>query len=146
MKCAKRSCFWLLPFFYLSFCINEAILRAVTASAFWRSGLAVAWIFALVPALALGVLCRVFPPKLNRVLELVFSWFFFLFYASQLIYFQIFGCFYSAYSMGNGGQILKKIISMTRRTGRFWNSGRSRCILWPKTGCRCCFCSCRPCA
>ena len=70
MKCAKRSCFWLLPFFYLSFCVNEAILRAVTASAFWRSGLAVAWIFALVPALALGVLCRVFPPKLNRVLEL----------------------------------------------------------------------------
>ena len=107
MKCAKRSCFWLLPFFYLSFCVNEAILRAVTASAFWRSGLAVAWIFALVPALALGVLCRVFPPKLNRVLELAFSWFFFLFYASQLIYFQIFGCFYSAYSMGNGGQVLE---------------------------------------
>lgn len=107
MKRAKQSHFWLLPFFFLSFCVNEAILRAVTASGFWRSGLAVACIFALVPALALYFLCRIFPRKLNRVLELVFSWFFFLFYASQLIYFQIFGCFYSAYSMGNGGQVLE---------------------------------------
>ena len=44
---------------------------------------------------------------MNRVLELVLSWFFFLFYASQLVYFQIFGCFYSAYSLGNGGQVLE---------------------------------------
>ena len=107
MKRVKQSHIWLLPFFYLSFCVNETILRAVTASGFWRSGLAVACIFALVPALALYFLCRVFPRKLNRVLELIFSWFFFLFYASQLIYFRIFGCFYSAYSMGNGGQVLE---------------------------------------
>lgn len=110
MKHPKRSHIWLLPFFYLSFCTNEVILRAVTARGFWQSGLAVACLFALVPALGLYFLCRLFPEKVNRVLELVVSWFFFLFYASQLIYFRIFGCFYSAYSMGNGGQVLE-----------FWN-------------------------
>ena len=107
MKCAKSSHIWLLPFFYLSLCLNEAVLRAVTAQGFWRAGLGIACLFALVPALAAYVLCRLFPPKMNRVLELVLSWFFFLFYASQLVYFQIFGCFYSAYSLGNGGQVLE---------------------------------------
>lgn len=107
MKRAKSSHIWLLPFLYLSLCLNEAVLRAVTAQSFWSTGLAVAILFALVPALAVYVLCRLFPPKINRVLELVFFWFFFLFYASQLIYFQIFGCFYSAYSLGNGGQVLE---------------------------------------
>ncbi len=107
MKRAKSSHIWLLPFFYLSLCLNEAVLRAVTAQGFWRAGLGIACLFALVPALAAYVLCRLFPPKMNRVLELVLSWFFFLFYASQLVYFQIFGCFYSAYSLGNGGQVLE---------------------------------------
>ena len=50
MKHPKRSHIWLLPFFYLSFCTNEVILRAVTARGFWQSGLAVACLFALVPA------------------------------------------------------------------------------------------------
>ena len=45
MKHPKRSHIWLLPFFYLSFCTNEVILRAVTARGFWQSGLAVACLF-----------------------------------------------------------------------------------------------------
>ena len=88
MKRAKSSHIWLLPFFYLGLCLNEAVLRAVTAQGFWRAGLGIACLFALVPALAAYVLCRLFPPKMNRVLELVLSWFFFLFYASQLVYFK----------------------------------------------------------
>ena len=31
MKKAKLSGLWLLPFFYLSFCLNETVLRAATA-------------------------------------------------------------------------------------------------------------------
>ena len=110
MKKAKLSGLWLLPFFYLSFCLNETVLRAATARSFWQSGLPVACLFALVPAFGMFFLCRLFSPKVNRALELILSWFFFLFYASQLVYFRIFGCFYSAYSMGNGGQVLE-----------FWN-------------------------
>ena len=110
MKKAKLSGLWLLPFFYFSFCLNESVLRAATARSFWQSGLPLACLFALVPAFGMFFLCRLFSPKVNRALELILSWFFFLFYASQLVYFRIFGCFYSAYSMGNGGQVLE-----------FWN-------------------------
>lgn len=107
MKKAKLSGLWLLPFFYFSFCLNETVLRAATARSFWQSGLPLACLFALVPAFGMFFLCRLFSPKVNRALELILSWFFFLFYASQLVYFRIFGCFYSAYSMGNGGQVLE---------------------------------------
>ena len=51
--------------------------------------------------------CRLFPPRANRVLGPVCSGLCYIFFASQLVYYSIFHCFYSAYSMGNGGQVMQ---------------------------------------
>ena len=64
-------------------------------------------LYPLVPAVLLFALCRLFPPRANRVLGPVCSGLCYIFFASQLVYYSIFHCFYSAYSMGNGGQVMQ---------------------------------------
>ena len=106
-KHTKLSRGWLLPILWLYICFDEVILRATTVGQFWGSGLFVAFLFALVPSLILFVVCRIFPTKVNRILQRIFMFLIFLIFASQLIYYEVFECFYSAYSMGNGGQVLE---------------------------------------
>ena len=45
--------------------------------------------------------------QINRFLELTLAWVIFIFYAAQFIYNYKFHFFFSAYSMGNGGQVLE---------------------------------------
>ncbi|MDR0889675.1 MAG: sulfatase-like hydrolase/transferase [Oscillospiraceae bacterium] len=103
----ERSHWWILLFFWLAICLSELVLRAVTADVFWASGLFLSFAFALVPALILTALCSVLPPKGNRIVRWVSAAAILLLYASQLIYYKVFGFFYSAYSMGNGGQVVE---------------------------------------
>ncbi len=74
---------------------------------FWQPELVLLMLYPLVPAVLLFALCRLFPPRANRVLGPVCSGLCYIFFASQLVYYSIFHCFYSAYSMGNGGRVMQ---------------------------------------
>lgn len=102
--CARE---WLLLFFwgYLLWC--EVVVRYFSAQFFFTIGLIPTALFSAVAALVLYTLCSVFPQRVDRVLELTFTWALCIFYASQLVYNYEFHFFYSAYSMGNGGQVLE---------------------------------------
>lgn len=98
---------WLLLFFWLYLCWCEGIVRINSAQFFWTIGLLTTALFSAVAAMLLYVLCSVFSQRVNRVLELIVCYVLLIFYASQLIYNYKFHFFYSAYSMGNGGQVLE---------------------------------------
>lgn len=98
---------WLLLFFWLDLCWCEGIVRANSAQFFWTIGVVPTLLFSAVAALLLYAVCSAFPQRVNRVLELIAGYGLLIFYASQLIYHYKFHFFYSAYSMGNGGQVLE---------------------------------------
>ena len=98
---------WLLFFFWLYLCWCEGIVRINSAQFFWTIGLLTTALFSAVAAMLLYVLCSVFSQRVNRVLELIVCYGLLIFYASQLIYNYKFHFFYSAFSMGNGGQVLE---------------------------------------
>lgn len=98
---------WLLLYFWLYLCWCEVIVRINSAQFFWTIGLVPTALFSAVAAMLLYVLCSVFSGRVNRVLELIVGYGLLIFYASQLIYNYQFHFFYSAFSMGNGGQVLE---------------------------------------
>lgn len=98
---------WLILYFWLYICWCEIIVRYKTTQFFWSIGLVPLVLFSGVTALLLFTLCNIFPKKANRVLELISAYGLFVFFASQLIYSHVFHFYYSAYSVGNGGQILE---------------------------------------
>lgn len=98
---------WLLLFFWFYLCWCEVIVRINSAQFFWTIGLIPTVLFSAVAAMLLYVLCSVFPQRANRVLELIAVYGLLIFYVSQLIYNYKFHFFYSAFSMGNGGQVLE---------------------------------------
>lgn len=98
---------WLLLFFFLYLLDCEAVVRLQSAQFFWSEGLWPILCYSAAFALLFYALCSVFSPKLNRILELSLTFIIFIFYAAQFIYNYKFHFFFSAYSMGNGGQILE---------------------------------------
>ena len=98
---------WLIPVFWLFLVWNELVVRSTTNKAFWAKSLILILLFSLAAALILYTLCSLFSRKINRVIQNFLVIFLFLFYVSQLIYYYKFHCFYNAYSMGNGGQIVE---------------------------------------
>lgn len=107
MNKRKFGPWWLLLFFWAELCFMELVVHAATAPQFWQPELVLLMLYPLVPAVLLFALCRLFPPRANRVLGPVCSGLCYIFFASQLVYYSIFHCFYSAYSMGNGGQVMQ---------------------------------------
>ena len=103
----QKSCTreWLLLFFWCDLLWCETVVRFYSAQFFFTIGVVPTALFSAVAALVLYTLCSVFPRRVCRVLELTFTWALCVFYASQLIYNYEFHFFYSAYSMGNGGQV-----------------------------------------
>ena len=103
----RRNRFWLLLYLWIAAAIPELVLHASTCKnwgAFFSPGLILAPLFALVPALALFILCTaISKQKLNFCIGAVYSGAVFLMCASQLVYYRVFGTFYSVYSMANGG-------------------------------------------
>lgn len=95
----------LLLWAYIFWC--EGVLRANTGKAFWTNGLLLTGLFSVPAALLTCGLCRLFSQKVNRILHRVLLVGLMVFYVSQLIYYYKFHCFYNAYSMGNGGQVLE---------------------------------------
>lgn len=101
----------LLAGLWLALAWPEAALHLATAqgeSTLWNSGLTLGILFALVPALVLWAATLVLPWRRgNFALCAVGAFLGFFLCASQLIYYRVFGTFYSAYSMANGGQVLQ---------------------------------------
>ena len=91
--------------------IPELVLHIATAkdaSSLWNAGMLLPGLFALVPALALYAFFRLLPHRRPvQTLLCVYSFILFLLCASQLVYYKVFGCFYSVYSMMNGAQVLQ---------------------------------------
>lgn len=98
---------WLLVYLWLAAAIPEVLLHFATAQGggtLFNSGLPLSVLFALVTALFIFFLMAVLPKRgLNLTVAVVYSLVTFLLCASQLVYYKIFNCFYSAYSMANGG-------------------------------------------
>lgn len=99
---------------WLSLALPEAALHIATAqgeTTLVNSGLWLSVLFAVVPAMAvLAVTMLIRAPRINRGIVCAYALTAYFLCASQLIYYRVFGTFYSAYSMANGGQVLQ-----------FWN-------------------------
>ncbi len=99
--------FWLLPFLWLAGALPELVLHIDTALdtyALWNAGMLLSVLFALVPALVVFALNCFIPNRgINVALTIVYSLVYYLLCASQLVYFNNFGTFYSVYSMLHGG-------------------------------------------
>ena len=103
---------WLL--LWAAGAVPELLLHITTAekaSDIWSSGILLSVLFAAVPALVVMIPVLLMPwKKAGFGLCIGYGAVYFILCASQLIYYKVFGCFYSAYSMANGGQVLQ-----------FWN-------------------------
>ena len=97
----------LLMFLWLALAVPELVLHLATAKSadlLLNSGLILGPLFALVPACILFVLCTTMLSRMkNYLAALIYTLAAFLLCASQLIYYRIFGTFYTFYSMTNGG-------------------------------------------
>ena len=93
MNKRKFGPWWLLLFFWAELCFMELVVHAATAPQFWQPELVLLMLYPLVPAVLLFALCRLFPPRANRVLGPVCSGLCYIFFASQLVYYSIFHCF-----------------------------------------------------
>lgn len=98
---------WLLLFLWLAGALPELILHfdtALNAETMWNEGLLLGILFAMIPALILFALTCFIPWRgLNIALTILYSAVFYLLCAAQLVYFNNFGTFFSAYSAMHGG-------------------------------------------
>lgn len=112
---AQPNRVWSLLMLAFSIILPELILHIATAqgsASLVNPGLYLPALFAMVPALAVFALTWFIPKKgVNLTILIIHSLFWLLLCGSQLVYYKIFGCFYSAYSMANGGEAFQ-----------FWNT------------------------
>ena len=83
----------------------ELVLHLATAKSadlLFSSGLLLGPIFAILPGLVLYAVCTSLSRSANYTVTLLYSLVMYLFCASQLVYYRIFGTFYTFFSMTNG--------------------------------------------
>lgn len=111
----KKYHFALLLYLFASLAVPELVLHCATAGSAentFNSGLFLAPAFCAVTALLLMALIQLISVKwFGKAVTLISALLAVVLCASQLVYFRIFGCFYSAYSMANGAEALQ-----------FWNT------------------------
>ena len=98
---------WQLPLFlWGALAFPELVLHLTTAKStdlLLNSGLLLGPVFAALPAAVMFVLCTSLPRRwLNYSCALIYSLLSLLLCASQLVYYRIFGTFYTFFSMTNG--------------------------------------------
>ena len=101
----RRGFFVLLPLLWAALAVPELILHLATAKTgemILNSGLLLAPLFALVPASLVCALCTSLRRRGNITVALIYGSLSFLFCAAQLIYYKIFGTFFTFFSMTNG--------------------------------------------
>ena len=101
----RRGFFVLLPWLWAALAVPELILHFATAKTgemFLNSGLLLGPLFALVPAALICAVCTSLRRRGNITVALIYGTLSYLFCAAQLIYYKIFGTFFTFFSMTNG--------------------------------------------
>ncbi len=97
---------WLLLFLWLSSVIPELVLHIATATnriTLVNSGLILGALFSILPSFLAFTLISLIPwRKVNITLSIIYSTLYALVAGAQLVYYSIFGVYFSAYSMVNG--------------------------------------------
>ncbi len=106
-KSKREKHLLLLGYHWISLIYLEILFRIFTQQTFWGIGLLYIVLFSLPPAVLFYFFSSLFSPKGNRVMGCVLLSLAALFYQSQLIYQRIFHTYYTAFSVGNGGQVLE---------------------------------------
>ena len=95
----------LARFLFIAVLALELILRARTEAPFLTVGLLWAAVFAAVTALAITLVAGLLPGRVRDVAVGLALTFLTLLFVSQLIYYDIFGTFYTVFSATNAGQV-----------------------------------------
>ena len=100
----------LVFYLWIALALPELILHLSTAKSsemLLNSGLLLGPLFALLPAAVMFALCTSLGKKANHALAVLYGAVCFLLCASQLVYYRIFGTFYTFFSMTNGAGALQ---------------------------------------
>ena len=111
LRAIRRNRFWLLLYLWIAAALPELVLHFATAKNFgtvFNGGLFLAPLFALVSAVAVFILCTAIPnPKVCNGIALGYSGVVLFLCGAQLVYYRIFGTFFSVYSMTKGGAAMQ---------------------------------------
>ncbi|MDO4482616.1 MAG: LTA synthase family protein [Bacillota bacterium] len=91
-------------FFFILILIYEIVYRLNLKSAFFGSGLFYIIIFSLFYAAVSTITVSMFGRKTHKAAETALASLYFLFYSSQMCYYEIFGEYYTMFSAVNGGE------------------------------------------
>lgn len=107
----KLNHWWLLLFLWLASIVPELILHISTAdsqASLLNAGLYISALFALVPALIVFTLVSLIPwRKVNIGICIGYSVLYALMAGAQIVYYSIFGIYFSAYAMANGAAAMQ---------------------------------------
>ena len=113
---------WLLPILWLSGAIPEIVLHISTATGpgtLLNSGMILGALFAIVPGLIVFTLISLIPSrKWNLAICITYSVLYALMAGAQMVYYSIFGVYFSAYSMVNGAA-----------AAQFWRVAVQHCLI-----------------
>lgn len=103
----RRNRFWLLLYLWIAAALPELTLHCASAQS-WNSlispGLILGPLFALAPALAFFILCTALPkPTVSYWISVGYSAAALALCGSQLVYYRVYGTFYTVYSLRNCG-------------------------------------------
>ena len=110
VKQPQRRYSSLLLYLWIALAFPELVLHLSTAKSsemLFNSGLLLGAVFAVLPAAVLFALCTSLGKSANRGLSVLYGAVCFLLCASQLVYYRIFGTFYTFFSMTNGAGALQ---------------------------------------
>lgn len=115
---------WLLLFIWAASAIPELVLHLSTANdkaSLVNAGLYISLLFAIVPALVLFTIVSLIPKrKINIAICILYSVLCALFAGAQMIYYSIFGIYFSAYALANGAAALQFWDTALRHMGMNW--------------------------
>lgn len=115
---------WLLLFLWIASALPELVLHLSTAddgASLINAGLYISALFAIVPALVVfAVVCLIPNRKVNLGICIAYSSLYALFAGAQMVYYSIFGIYFSAYAMKNGAAALQFWETAVNHMGMNW--------------------------
>ncbi len=115
---------WLLLFLWAASAIPELVLHLSTANdkaSLLNAGLYISLLFAIIPAMIVFAIVSLIPKrKVNIAICIFYSILYALFSGAQMVYYSIFGIYFSAYAMANGAAALQFWDTALRHMGMNW--------------------------
>ncbi len=106
-----HSHWWLLLILWLASVIPEFFLHISTAAdqaSLWNAGVYISALFSLVPALIVFTIISLIPwRKVNIGIIIAYSVLYALLCCAQIVYYSIFGTYFSAYAVANGAAAMQ---------------------------------------